>query len=77
VSNEVALVGFIKSVESSLLVGTITADFRKIPGPQGPKGDKGDKGDTAYIGQVTGGNATSVFGGTFTIYGGDAFTVFN
>jgi hypothetical protein len=55
------------------LCGVVTTDTRFIPGPVGPQGPAGPQ---TSVGQVVGGNATSVFGGTFTIIGGDAFTDF-
>jgi len=35
-------------------------------------GPKGEKGDTVYVGNIDGGSASSVFGGTQPIDGGDA-----
>jgi hypothetical protein len=55
------------------LCGVVTTDTRFIPGPQGPQGDPGPQ---TSVGQVDGGGAFSVYGGTFLIFGGDASTVF-
>jgi hypothetical protein len=69
-SQKLKLVGQVKTIT---LTGIVTTDVRFIPGPQGPQGPVGPQ---TSVGQVDGGRADSVYGGTFLIYGGNAFTDF-
>jgi hypothetical protein len=61
------------STKTITLRGVVTTDTRFIPGPTGPTGPAGPQ---TSVGQVDGGDADSVYGGTFIINGGNASTVF-
>lgn len=47
------------------------------PGPQGNPGPVGPQGPTVYVGNIDGGLSNSVYGGTFTIDGGDSASNFS
>jgi hypothetical protein len=68
------LCGVVTTISLPVLCGVVTTDVRFLRGTQGIQGPPGPQ---TSVGQVDGGSASSVYGGTFLIYGGDASTVFS